>query len=394
MADAVKIRDVLRVCRPAPGDRQALYKYLRWDWEHLTDEEKGKLPKIGALRALAAIKTFGPEAIALAKEAHATWEVMISQYGNKAEVWDALDLPFMAGLRNLRNLLQAGSKVALPKFLAQLQDEKAVRRSKQLPFRFLSAYREVESAGGMNSRVMQALSQAMQLSVANLPKLEGVTAVAADNSGSMAHKLSAKSAVSYADIANVFTALAGHLSDQGYSMAFGTDVASVSVNPADSILTNAQKVARADTKGMSTNGFLIPVHLMGGTVHWTQSSYHSGYGFKKGHIVKTLSPIKVDRVLIFTDCQLYDASGENESLAQQMAVYRRTINPNARLYVFNLAGYGTMQTPKDDPLSVEVAGWSEQVLRFIPLFEKGAEVGVNLIDRMTQAGVVSESEDL
>ena len=41
-----------------------------------------------------------------------TWETQVSARGNKAEVWEELldhnKLPFMAMLRNLRNMLQAG----------------------------------------------------------------------------------------------------------------------------------------------------------------------------------------------------------------------------------------------------------------------------------------------
>ena len=79
-----------------------------------------------------------------------TWETQISTRGNKAKVWEELidhqKLPFMAMLRNLRNLLLAGVE---PKYISwvvkKLNDEYAVTNSRQFPFRFFSAY-QVRSA--------------------------------------------------------------------------------------------------------------------------------------------------------------------------------------------------------------------------------------------------------
>jgi telomerase protein component 1 len=74
-----------------------------------------------------------------------TWETQISLRGNKAHVWEELidhkKLPFMAMLRNLRNLLIAGiSKRHHQWVINKLTDERAVINSRQFPFRFFSAY--------------------------------------------------------------------------------------------------------------------------------------------------------------------------------------------------------------------------------------------------------------
>ena len=74
-----------------------------------------------------------------------TWETQISAYGNKAEVWERLikerKLPFMAMLRNLRNLLEAGvSRETHALVLARLQDSVQVAESRLFPFRFFSAF--------------------------------------------------------------------------------------------------------------------------------------------------------------------------------------------------------------------------------------------------------------
>lgn len=74
-----------------------------------------------------------------------TWETQISMRGNKAEVWQELidnkKLPYMAMLRNLRNMIKAGVDEKHHQWvIKKLQDEGAVINSKQFPIQFFSAY--------------------------------------------------------------------------------------------------------------------------------------------------------------------------------------------------------------------------------------------------------------
>lgn len=74
-----------------------------------------------------------------------TWETQVSTKGNKAKTWEDLidhnKLPFMAMLRNLRNLVLAGVSQKHHQWaIRKLNDERAVINSRQFPFRFFSAY--------------------------------------------------------------------------------------------------------------------------------------------------------------------------------------------------------------------------------------------------------------
>jgi telomerase protein component 1 len=74
-----------------------------------------------------------------------TWETQISMKGNKASVWEQLidnkKLPYMAMLRNLRNMIKCGiSNKHHEWVLKKLCDEGAVIHSRQFPFRFFTAY--------------------------------------------------------------------------------------------------------------------------------------------------------------------------------------------------------------------------------------------------------------
>jgi len=74
-----------------------------------------------------------------------TWETLLSAKGNKAATWEELidhkKLPFMAMLRNLRNLILCGVSWKHHRWaMSKLTNEKTVANSRQFPFRFFSAY--------------------------------------------------------------------------------------------------------------------------------------------------------------------------------------------------------------------------------------------------------------
>uniref|UniRef100_A0A3B1IJF7 Telomerase-associated protein 1 n=1 Tax=Astyanax mexicanus TaxID=7994 RepID=A0A3B1IJF7_ASTMX len=76
-----------------------------------------------------------------------TWETKLSLEGNNAAVWEKLinnSLPFMAMLRNLRNMITQGiSDQHHERILKRLTSKNAVIQSRQFPFRFLSAYKVI-----------------------------------------------------------------------------------------------------------------------------------------------------------------------------------------------------------------------------------------------------------
>ncbi len=71
------------------------------------------------------------------------------RHGNKAGVWqDLIDqqkLPYLATLRNLRNLVLAGiDSMHVDKVCAYIKNEKAVCGSKLFPYRFFTAFAVLE----------------------------------------------------------------------------------------------------------------------------------------------------------------------------------------------------------------------------------------------------------
>ena len=99
--------------------------------------------------------------------------------GHKAEAWEQLiksrKLGYFALLRNLRNILTSVPRL-INEVVEMLTDERLIRRSLVLPFHFRLAVEALERDPPYGAlRVMAALSDAVDISLANLPKFNGRT---------------------------------------------------------------------------------------------------------------------------------------------------------------------------------------------------------------------------
>lgn len=336
------LKDVLRLTHPKPKDeyRNQLYRYL------IYDEVGDELKQIRALKKLLQKQEFDDEALELIQESHATWEVAISHFGNKAEVWNALDLPFMAGLRNLRNLLEVGAYQALDRVIEKLKDERAVLNSKQFPFRFFAAYREIQhtydTSREYRQKILRALEIAIYLSVRNLPKLSGNTAILVDVSGSMGSSISERSVVSYIDIATLFGAITDYISDNSLVIAFASHAEIVPLNEDTGILENVEKIQKV-------------------------SVGHATY-VEEAILRLEDSGFKPDRILLLSDMQVY-SQRESDNARKSINRYLET-HGKPRFYSFDLAGYGTSVQPLWKENIYLFSGWSEKVLNYIAMAEK------------------------
>lgn len=284
-----------------------------------------------------------------------TWETMISTKGSTAENWNdiAPSMGTMALMRNLRNFEKTGATKATEIARARFRNAEAIRKSRILPFRWLSALEAVS-----DSKTKDALREAIELSVANVPRFVGSTAIFCDNSGSMHSPLSAKSSLRYIQVASLMGALATHLSSESYLVgAFGQSYADVDVSRRDSVLTNAAKIAGTNV-GHSTLAHLA---------------------------IRSLRErkLRVDRVFVFSDMQAYASAWGRigESLAEEWAKYVSTVNPNAILYSVDLAGYGSLQWPEDSRNVIFLAGWSERIFELVPMVERGADAVARINER-------------
>ena len=290
-----------------------------------------------------------------------TWETYISRFGSGKGTWEDImpKMPIMAIHRNLRNFLDHKCDLDIP--LEKLRDEKTILNSKQFPFRFYSAYKAIEDHSNPDaSLLMGALEDAMDISIQNIPKTDGTTAVFTDNSGSMDVTVSEKSKVTNRMVGAILGAIATKLTQKSISGVFGETFANLNFSPRLSILERAIKADGTDV-GYATNAYLAFDYLI-------------------------YNKIKVDRILLFSDMQCYDSNrtnsyygGYSSTIHEQWNKYKKEINPNCYLYSFDLAGYGTSQVPQGDPKVLLVGGWSENILKYIPYFERDSKTVIQEI---------------
>jgi len=81
----------------------------------------------------------------------------------------------------------------------------------------------------------------------------------------------------------------------------------------------------------------------------------------------------VDKVLIFTDTRLWDNRTFNQAAGTNLGdwwrLYRNQMAPKAKLYLFDLAGYGARPLEILEDGVHLVAGWHEQVLDVLSVLE-------------------------
>jgi hypothetical protein len=313
---------------------------------------------------------------------HIPWNLASAKFGKQKWLWDAFApvMPIQALVMNLRNLLQSGAAVSPA--IVKMTTPNVILHSKLFPFQFLTAYRVLEATVDVDpfhkKQVLEALEQAIQLSVNNLPTFKGRTLVAADNSGSMGATISDRSTVLLKDIANTFTALAHYLFETAIAGAFSDDFRVVNLAGHGNLLSKAVQVGNAVPSG-STNGYRVMDYLITGGKDSSPS-----YPWYRNHLTRThpaqerSNPILVDRIILFTDQELWTTALPRHFF-QQYEEYCNLTGLRPWVYLIDVAGYGETCFPPETPKAVMISGWSESLFKFIAMFEQGLGTQVDYI---------------
>lgn len=343
-AHGFRFADVINLTHPKPvGEKQSdLFKYSldrRRDSAaeipaSLTMLQKRKAILSSSLEEKRALLN-SANASAELKAAGLTWENIGSSFGKgglDANAWEALipTLGYMALIRNLRNFEKTGvSKKTLNDVAQRLQDTEEVAKSKQLPFRFLSAYRAVKgnSYGPGSGLFEYPLEQALQASLTNVPSLKGNTLILVDRSGSMYWSVSKNTDMNFADTGALFGAALAVRAEKATLVEFGNASKEVPFNKNSSVLK------LVDT-----------FHDMGGTQ--TKKAVDA-------HFTN-----KFDRVIIITDEQ-----GDRSDPASN-------VPSNVPVYTFNLEGY-KFGHPNHGSNRIAIGGLQDQSFGLIPMLEAG-----------------------
>ncbi|MGV9362970.1 TROVE domain-containing protein [Amycolatopsis sp. NPDC003731] len=343
-ARAFRFADVLELTHPAGGG--ALFKHIL-DERH--DRGNAIPDALTTLRARAELMNWAvadrrklfdrPDAADVLRAAGMTWESVAGwlQGPLDARVWEALipSMGYTALLRNLRNFDEAGVSDDVAQRVAErLASRVQVAKSRQLPMRFLAAYRAAPSL-----RWAWALERAIAHALANVPVLGGRTLVLVDTSASMKDRFSRDGSLMRWDAAAVF----------GLALARRCAKADL-VSFSDGAWDHRQgtKVFKLSRGGS----------LLGDVERWKSGGYFIGGG------TDTVGAVHEhfahhDRVVILTDEQAaYGDVGQ-------------ALPAHVPLYTWNLAGYQAGHAPSGGGQRHTFGGLTDQGFRMIPLLERG-----------------------
>jgi hypothetical protein len=250
---AVQPGDVIALCHPNPRNavQSQTFTYLM-DLRHKrADPRVDGLDIIAAYRSWTATPTLDlPDGL--------PWEMALSrgvEAGlSRRALWEALidgdKLGYMALIRNMSNLVDASvSDQHLDTVASRIADPTRVLASKQLPFRFLSAYRAA------SMRFQWPLQQALNTSLANWPTYPGRTLIALDTSASMRNPVGGKnSTVTAVESGSLFVAALAARNRGSVDVGlYATDCGLVSDLPPDALHACEQINAQVGRVGHGTN---------------------------------------------------------------------------------------------------------------------------------------------
>ena len=273
-------------------------------------------------------------------------------------------LGYMAALKNIKNILEAGAdQETVDSLCGLLTNRNAVLKSRVLPFRFTQAYGIVDSLSMDKFKarqILDAIEQGFIYSAGNVSIVEGNEKVALllDESGSMG----------------------------GF---YGSDNEMTSTKPF-MIGKTLMASMMCGLKLENTIGYLWAdrsreVTLTDKPFQFIKNTNTQGGGTDVSAPLKDLIKNKtyVDKIVIFSDMQMYGGWGNiGDQVSKYVNKYKAEVNPNVKVLFWNLEGYsgGTPMKLSNDIL--EISGYSDKFLDVIPKMWKDKDALVNEIENI------------
>lgn len=337
------LADVIKMVHPKPRDaeRAALYAWLI-----------GRPYDVGALPAVvAAFEAFKRDATAPVPDVPFQ---MLTALPLTREHWAAIGR--QAGWHMLRMNLNTFARhgafevEGFARHVARrLADAEAIRRARVFPYQLMAAY--AMAGTGVPAAVREALQDAMEVAVANVPAVAGRVVVCPDVSGSMGSPVTgtrkgATSSVRCIDVAALVAAAFLRANRSALVVPFEQEVVEIGLNPRDSVMTNAARLAAIGGGGTNCSAPLAKL---------------------------AAERAKVDLVVFVSDNQSWvDATStprRGTAMMQAWDVLKR-YNPKARLVCIDLQPYGTTQAQERRDI-LNVGGFSDAVFDVIAAFARG-----------------------
>lgn len=162
----------------------------------------------------------------------------------------AMNAPWHMARMNINTFARHGvlkNNNVVTKLASTLSDADTVRRVKVFPYQLLMAYKAIEHTD-VPIQIKEALQDALDVSVENVPAFAGDVHVGVDTSGSMSWSAtgdrgSATSVCKCVDVASLIASMILRTNKRATLYPFDTRLHASNLNPRDSVLTNATKLS-------------------------------------------------------------------------------------------------------------------------------------------------------
>lgn len=287
------------------------------------------------------------------------------------EQWDGIarKAPWQMTRMNLNTFARQGvfdDSEMVDLVAERLRDREAIRRARVFPYQLLAAYANTGPDVPLNVR--EALQDAMEIAIDNVPAIEGRVVVCPDVSGSMTGPVSgyrrgATSAVRCVDVAALVAAAVLRKNPDAEVRPFDFDVNHLRLNPRDSVMSNAARLSRLCGGGTDCSAPLRRLnrrHVRAELV-WFVSDYESWAG-----------------------PPYHRASG----VMTEWEAFRQR-NPHARLVCLDITPYDKSQA-YDRADVLNLGGFSDHMFDLVAAFASGkldASDWVAEVERVDLAGL-------
>jgi 60 kDa SS-A/Ro ribonucleoprotein len=250
------LRDILRMARPTPKDnaRRAMFGWLTdksiEKWAPATEAD---LPvEVQSLIAYRNSESEEAQALIAGGLDNVRWD-LLSDAAKGPTVWAALARKMgpQALRMNLNTLLRHDvlATSAMVDYVAdRIADESEIRRSKQFPYQYFAAYLNADD--NVPQKIKTALHKAAEIACGNVPELPGPVVIGLDTSGSMSCAVTgnrgrgATSKMRCIDVAALFAAAILRRNPDSVVIPFDTSAYDAKMDPNDSILSIAERLAK------------------------------------------------------------------------------------------------------------------------------------------------------
>ncbi len=263
----------------------------------------------------------------------------------------ARNAPWQMTRMNLNTFARHGvfkDEAMVDRIADRLRDPEAIRLARVFPYQLMVAYRMAETT--WPAAIKEALQDALETATGNVPAIDGKVFVFPDVSGSMTWapvtgvRKGATTTVRCIDVAALVAATMVRKNPKAEVIPFEQSVVDVPINPRDSILTNAERLAKVGGGGTNCSA---PLALL---------NQKQAMG---------------DLVVYVSDNESWVDQGQGRGTAvmQEWGRFKKR-NPAARMVCIDLTPNLTTQAyDRNDILNV--GGFSDQVFELIAEFAAG-----------------------